>query len=157
MQKRGFAALLVLLIVVLVGGAGVGWYLSQKGIVPKFSGPVTTEQPPAPPEIPGAGNTVQKSSPDGSFIVTQESLGDHQIISIKDQRGNVILDDLLLKNAKEIGYNVKFRCQCGTHFKTWVDNSHFTITILNGGGEEYEYLVDAKTGKVDESTFKRIK
>lgn len=63
----------------------------------------------------------------------------------------------MAKNSKEIGYNVKFKCMCGTSFREWINDSPFSIRIVNGGGEEYEYLVDAKTGKVDESSFKRIK
>lgn len=159
-MNKGFATILVLLVVVLVGGVGVGWYLSNTGIIPKFSGPATSEQPPSPPPVPGeptTNETAQKNSPDGSYVVTEEAVGDHQIIAIKDKKSNIITDDLVAKNEKAIGYNVKFRCQCGTSFKAWVDNSHFTIKIVNGGSEEYEYLVDAKTGKVDETTFKRIK
>lgn len=57
-MKRGFATILVLLVVVLVGGVGVGWYLSNTGVIPKFTGPATTEQPPAPPEVPEEGITA---------------------------------------------------------------------------------------------------
>lgn len=60
MHSRGFATVL-LLIVVLVGAAVVGaYYLSKTGVIPKFPGSATTsqspapnvEQPPAPPEVP---------------------------------------------------------------------------------------------------------
>ena len=78
MKQGGFAALLVLLIVVLVGGAGVGWYLSQKGIVPKFSGPVTTEQPPAPPPVPG-----EDASPAPTGAGETENWKTHTFDSIK--------------------------------------------------------------------------
>ena len=49
MKQGGFATILVLLAVVLIGGAGIGWYLSQQGVIPKFSSPATSELPPAPP------------------------------------------------------------------------------------------------------------
>lgn len=57
-MNKGFATILVLLVVVLVGGVGMGWYLSNTGVIPKFSGPATTEQPPAPPEVPAADETA---------------------------------------------------------------------------------------------------
>lgn len=57
-MNKGFATILVLLVVVLVGGVGVGWYLSQQGVIPKFTGPATTEQPPAPPEVPEGNETA---------------------------------------------------------------------------------------------------
>jgi hypothetical protein len=101
--------------------------------------------------------TESKTSPDGMFIVTEETVGDHSLIIVSDSQGNVITDDLLAKNEEEIGYNVKFSCQCATSFKSWVSDSQFAIKIVNGNGEEYEYLVDANLAKVDESTFKRIK
>lgn len=98
-----------------------------------------------------------KTSPTGFYIVTEETVGDGQTITIKDNKGNIITDNVIKKNNKAIGYGIKFGCQCGTSFKGWTDNSHFAIKIVNGIAEEYEYIVDAATGKVDESTFKRIK
>lgn len=56
--KGGFTTILVLLVVVLVGGVGVGWYLSNTGVIPKFSVPLTSEQPPAPPSIPDEDETT---------------------------------------------------------------------------------------------------
>lgn len=102
-------------------------------------------------------NQISSISPDGSYIVTEQTVGDKQNITIKDKQGNIIVGDLITNNEKEIGYNVKFKCMCGTSFKKWINNSAFSIRIVNGGGEEYEYLVDAKTGKVNESSFKRVK
>lgn len=98
-----------------------------------------------------------KTSPDGSYIISEEFLADYNKIIVKDNRGNTIVSDLVAVNEKEIGYNIKFKCQCGTYFKGWVSDETFAIEIVNGGGEEYEYLVDAKSGKVDELTFRKIK
>lgn len=142
-KHQGFATILVFLLVVLVALIIGAYYLGKAGF-PRVSGP-------------GTAGTDRMRSSDGSFTVTEEALADYQVITIKDNRGNVVVDDLIARNHEAIGYNVKFRCQCGTYFKAWVDNTHFTIQIVNGGDEEYEYLVDAKTGRVDESTFKRIK
>jgi uncharacterized protein YjaZ len=100
--------------------------------------------------------TDSKTSPTGQYIVSEETIGDGQTITIKDNKGKVITENVISQNEKEIGYNTKIMCQCGTSFKAWVDNTRFSITIVNGGGEEYEYLVDAITGKVDESSFKKL-
>lgn len=61
-QKGGFATILVLLVVVLVSGVGVGWYLLNTGVIPKFTGPATTEQPPSPPEVPGEPTTGEAAN-----------------------------------------------------------------------------------------------
>lgn len=67
--KGGFATMLVLLVVVLVGGVGVGWYLSNTGVIPKFSAPATTSttlpagrQAPALPPVPGESTTDETAS-----------------------------------------------------------------------------------------------
>src|SRR3989339_1049836 len=46
----------------------------------------------------------KKTSPDGSFIVTEQTLADTQIITVKNKEGQVIAADLIKKNAKGIGY-----------------------------------------------------
>lgn len=92
-----------------------------------------------------------------SYVVLNTSLGDGQEFYIVDSDGNLIGDEVVKTNYKAIGYGVKFGCQCGTSFKDWNDNTHFTLKIVNGNGEEYEIIVDATTGKVNESSFKKIK
>lgn len=98
-----------------------------------------------------------KTSPDGSFAVSEETAGDYNKITIRDQKDTVIVEDLIAKNEESIGYGIKFTCQCGTYFNGWVNNSSFVIKIINALGEEYEFLVDARTGMVNKTTFKRIK
>lgn len=102
-------------------------------------------------------DSTTNTSPDGSYTVTETQLADYNTISITNAKGIVITSDLVKDNSDAIGYNIKFKCFCATYFKAWISNSTFTIKIGNGGGEEYEYLVDASTGKVKEQTFKRIK
>lgn len=104
-----------------------------------------------------ADNLDSFKSPDGAYTVRQENLGDHQKISITDKNAKIIIEDITVGNEKELGYGVKYQCQCGTHFKAWVNNSTFSIKVVNSLGEEYEYLVNAGNGKVDEGSFKRIK
>ena len=113
--------------------------------------PVVTIQP--------ASKIISTSytSPDGSFTVAEEWLGDNNVISITDEKGAILMDDLVAKNGQEIGMNKKYGCMCGVSFKGWISNSLFAIKIVNGAGEEYEFIVEAANGKVDESTFKRIK
>ncbi len=101
--------------------------------------------------------SANKTSPTGLYIITEVTVGDNQTITIKDNKGKVIAENVIKLNEKEIGYNTKIMCQCGTSFKGWTDDSHFAIKIVNGDGEEYEYMVDATSGKVDETSFKKIK
>lgn len=147
-MQKGLAPIVIVLIlaaaIVLTGGV---YYLGSRiGVVIK--NPVTSSVI----EMPSNG----KMSPDENYIITEEILGDYNKIKVADKNGRVITDDLVVDNDSAIGYNTKFRCQCTTYFKEWIDNSHFTIKIINGGGEEYEYIVNAVTGKVDESSFKKV-
>ena len=91
------------------------------------------------------------------YIVLYSFIGDSQYFYLFDSEGVLISKDLLIDNSKAIGYNTKFKCQCGTSFKAWSDNTHFSLKIVNGNDEEYEILIDAKSGQADEASFKRIK
>lgn len=142
----------VLIIALVVGLLAIGGYLVYQN-QPK---PAPSSQPTTQPSSSPSDETTNKVSRSGTYIITENMLGDYNKISITDSQGNIIIDDLVAKNEKEIGYNVKFRCQCGTSFKEWVSDSQFIIKIVNGGGEEYEYIVEAKTGTVNEATFKRV-
>lgn len=136
-KQRGFSEVLVIILIAAVA-VGAAYYLGRQ------TSPKSSPEP------------VVSSQTSVEYEVLENLVGDYNKITIKDKAGKVIVEDLVKNNEKEIGYNVKFRCQCGTSVKGWVDNSHFTIKIVNGGGEEYEYIVDASTGKVDESSFKQI-
>lgn len=148
MIQKGLVPILIVLILAFLVG---GYLVYQKQPKPTSSPQPTTQ----PSSSPAYETTNKKVSPSGTYIVTENMLGDYNKISITDNQGNIIIDDLVAKNEKEIGYNVKFKCQCGTSFKEWVSDSQFIIKIVNGGGEEYEYIVEAKTGTVNEATFKR--
>lgn len=161
MQKGFVPILIVILIAAVVGG-----YFIYKNSQTKTPALPTTYSTPQPSPSPVESNPVsydhrvtdnQTISPGGSYIVTEQFSADTRWIIVKDKQGNIITDDLITKNYKEIGYNEKFMCQCGTKFKQWIDDISFSISIINGAGEEYEYLVDAKTGKVGEDSFKKIK
>lgn len=97
------------------------------------------------------------TSPDGSYYVIEEHLGDYNKIAIYTKENKGITTDLIAENGQEIGYGVKFQCQCGTSFKQWTNDTIFSIKIVNANGEEFEFNVDAATGKVDEDSFKKIK
>lgn len=164
MQKGFIPILIVILLATLVGGYFL--YKNSQTKIPAPTAQTTTYSTPQPSPSPVEANPVsydhrvtdnQTSSPNNSYIITEQYSADTRWIIIKDQQGNIVTDDLITKNYKEIGYNTKFMCQCGTSFKQWINNTTFSIKIVNGGGEEYEYIVDAKTGKVDESSFKKIK
>lgn len=97
-------------------------------------------------------------SPNGEFIVENiRSMPGETTIILKTKSGQVITNNLLESNYEIIGYNKKFYCQCDTRFLGWFDSSWFVISIINGASETYEYLVVAKTGKVDGGTFRRVK
>lgn len=97
------------------------------------------------------------TSPDGSFVVTEVLVPDYYKIAVKKKNGEVITEDLVANNTKELGYNVKYGCMCATSFKQWINNTTFSIQVHTGNAEEYEFLVDAPTGKVIESSFKKVK
>lgn len=41
----------------------MGWYLSNTGVIPKFTGPAITAQPPAPPPVPSEPTTDASREP----------------------------------------------------------------------------------------------
>lgn len=103
-----------------------------------------------------------KTSPNGSFVVTEEAQGDYQMITIKNKDGDIVTNDLVKLNSDIISANMRKlgligSGQVGYHFKEWIDDETFTFSIFVANGWEFETKVDAKTGKVDESSFKRIK
>ncbi len=115
--------------------------------------PIPTVSISSPYKTIPTGNT----SPSGSFVVAEDNTRGSNLLTVKNAQGAEITNDLYLDNKDAIGYGVKFGCQCGLHFRGWLSNKQFVIYINNGIGEEYEYLVDAQTGKVNESTFRRVK
>lgn len=101
--------------------------------------------------------TFISSSKLNPYIVLNSSLGDKQEFYLLNSEGALISNGIVKNNYKTIGYGTKFGCMCGTYFKAWVDDSHFSLKIVNGNGEEYEILVDASNGKVNKSSLKRTK
>lgn len=97
-----------------------------------------------------------KTSPNGSFAITDELIPDYRKISVKDSKGNLITDDLITKNRDKLGYK-DFSGQWGASFKGWIDDEKFVLTVEDALGYKYEYLVDAATATVNESSAKRIK
>jgi hypothetical protein len=96
------------------------------------------------------------SSPDGSYLVIEEHLGDHANIIVKNRSGLVVVGDLVARNGAQIGMNRKFECQCDVSFAGWMSSANFVINISNALGEQFEFIVDARTGLVDEKTFRRV-
>jgi hypothetical protein len=116
----------------------------------------TSTIPPLPISTSYKLASTSKISPDGSFIIEEILVGNY-VTSIKTKDGNVISDNVALKNEDVLGYSKKFACQCGTSFKGWIDSSTFVLEIRNALAETFEYLVDARTGKVDEASLRRVK
>ncbi len=162
MRQKGSSVLVILLGVLIIAAiAGSGYlYLSSTKNASSNS-PVTfpsISPTPNPSPSPYPRDFISSNkSPSGKYTVNEEAIADTQYIVLNDASGNTISENIVEDNENEIGYNVKFQCQCGTRFKEWVDDASFKIKIINGGGEEYEYIVDATTGKVDPASFKKIK
>lgn len=151
-QKGISPILIIILIAAILGGLAI---YQKQNLQPKPNpSPQLTSQ--STFASPTTKPSNSKISSVGNYIVSEEMLGDYNKIKITEKSGKVITEDLIALNEKKIGYNVKFKCQCGTSFKEWINNVQFTIKIVNGGGEKYEYTVDATTGQVDENSFKRI-
>ena len=101
--------------------------------------------------------SIKSISPDGKYSFTQSTVGDKNTISIKDSKGTIIESDVVQTNYASIGYGTKFQCQCGETIKGWTQDSQLILDIVNGGGEEYQILIDPATGKADLSAFRKIK
>ena len=81
---------------------------------------------------------------------------------VKSLTGNIITDDILIPNWDVYLANMqKLGSQgegmIGFDVKSWPSNTVVLLQIRGANGEEYETQVDVVTGKVLESTFKRIK
>lgn len=141
----------ILLLIVLFLFFTIAFYFGKNYLSNKPQPLLKTEIP----EVTSKIISTDHQSPDGTFIVKEETAGDYAMISIADSTGQVIMDDLVTKNYKEIGCGEKIEPMCGYSFKGWTDGSHFVLRVSGGLGE-YEYLVDASSGKVIESTFRTI-
>lgn len=100
--------------------------------------------------------SMNNVSPDGNYTVTEKIEGDYNTITVSDSKGTIIVSDLVKNNMNEIGMGKKFSCPCGVQFGGWINKNIFIINIPNSIGEEYEYEVNAATGKVDEMSLRRI-
>lgn len=100
--------------------------------------------------------STEKTSPNGEYTISEKLQGENVVLTLnyKDQ---ILVEDLVAKNEKAIGYGTKFGCPCATNFKGWLSSTSFLIRIVNSLDEEYEYLVDATTGLVDSQSFKKVK
>ncbi|MBI4079250.1 MAG: hypothetical protein HY429_03050 [Candidatus Levybacteria bacterium] len=109
----------------------------------------------------GEDEPMSYASPNGSYLVEETMIADNQIIRVKDNKRNVVVDDIIAKNTENIyrsleSYGVKGRGQVGYAFKEWLNNDVFLLKILPAADGEYQILVDAGTGLVYPSTFTKI-
>lgn len=166
MSQRGSSMIIALIITFVLIGVGLFIYFTKYYSPEKElpSAPVVLNMPARPDEPPPTSMSVptprakaNKTSPSGLYIVEEDNYGDQQIIRVKNNENKIIIKDLLIENKDEIGYNIKYQCMCAISFGNWIDEENFNIYVVNGGGEEYEFVVNMSTAKVDESSFKRIK
>lgn len=161
----------------LAGGTCKPWLSSVFGTFRVQKEPVQTPSPTSTPTpIPTPGPTsppttdetdkmyqvIQTStSPDGSYYITYSVLADHQKFTIENKQGVIVFDNLLDRITEDIwegmqNLGLKGRGQVGYEIGSWVDNSKFVLRILPANGEKYEAIVNAKSGVIDKSSFRKI-
>lgn len=154
--QKGLAPLLIVIIIALV----IGGYFVYNNIAKNIKTQKEIESSQTPSRDPYTSDLPNKqviSSPDGLYIVTEEKMGDYNTISIQDKQGNIIVKDLVASNEKEMGLGTKIPGQYGVSFGGWSIGNNFTLLVKSANGKEYEFQVDAKTGKVDSSSFQEFK
>jgi hypothetical protein len=108
-------------------------------------------------------NIIKKSvSPDGSYILVHQTLGDSQKVKVYDKNEKVLIEDIIESNWDMMFTNMKKlgllgNGMTGYEIKNWTSNSTFVLRIVVADGQTFETGVDVKTGKIIESTFKRIR
>lgn len=101
----------------------------------------------------------KKDSPDGKYTVIHGGVPDINIITIKDKNGGIINGDRLSIN-RDVDDNLgKYGLTAGGGYfiKDWKNNSTFILQIIVPTGDRFETEVDVTTGKIIESSFKKIK
>lgn len=166
MNQKGFSQpIIVLGIIILVLVIGGVYYSSQQQKQQIVDSSKSTQQP-TPSSIPSITSQeeiIDKStSPDNSYVVIKSRLGDQLKLTIQDKNGNTTTEDVIDINNEVIKSNLarlglKGSGMVGYSVKDWRNSSMFILQITPANGEEYEVNVDASTGKVDESSFNKIK
>lgn len=163
-------ALFILAGLLLLAGVVGGYWYGTKSTTPqpKTQTPETpTPEPtyPQPEEVDETDKMYQvvqtSTSPDGSYYITYSVLADHQKLTIKNKQGITVFDNLLDRITEDIwegmqNLGLKGRGQVGYEISSWIDNSKFVLRILPANGEKYETIVNAKSGVIDKSSFRKI-
>jgi len=174
-MRNSYLFIIIGLVILLVGG---GTYYFQTQKTNKLSQQntiqvqVTPTNSDAPTTSTSEDNTTsyekmssyklikKVNSPDGKYIVIEGQIPDTKVITIKDNAGKVIVEDVVSLNSTAIQNNMKKlgltgAGQVGYSVKEWRDNNIFILDI-SAGPMEFVTSVNATTGKIDESTFKKI-
>lgn len=163
MNQKGNSLILIIVGVLIISGFLLGLlYLksnqkTQNNAKEERRNVMASPSAEVPPPYQSGNKNSYYKSPMETYKTVTNLQGDYRVIAVLDEQDNVIVSDLVKSNYEKIGYGTKFGCQCGTDFDKWIDDSHFTIKIVNGNGEEYQYLVNAPTGQIVEESFKKIK
>lgn len=96
MKQSGFATVLLLIIILVVGVVGGAYYLGQKGIITKFTGPAMTSQSPAPvveeppllPPIPETDETANWKTYKNEALSVSFKYPEGAIIQKRDSSDN---------------------------------------------------------------------
>ncbi len=106
---------------------------------------------------------IEKSiSPNGSYTLIHKSVADYQKIQVLDNSGKIVFDDIIEPNWNTMFSHMKRlgllgSGQTGFKIKNWVSDQIFVLEIGLVDGQAFETHVDVKSGKIIDSTFKRIR
>lgn len=173
-QRGALAAVLALVIAVIIGLVAYEGYFARKDQSLKQpkqddSGQSESAQSVSDttadkqPEIvkgddPYAVVSSKSTSPDGVSKVTQnEMLGDAFSYTLT-VNGKVVSNRLPTASQYDaMVTKKKIRGQLAIHFKGWKSDSVFVWKIVNGYGEEFEYLVNGRAGEPNLASFRQTK
>lgn len=101
-------------------------------------------------------------SPNGVYFIIYRSIAGNPMITIKNNKNQVLVADILkpnlgliYKGLHELG--LRWYGKYNWKLDDWVTSNTFTIKILPANGMVYKVDVDAPTGKIKELSLKRLK
>jgi hypothetical protein len=172
MSKKGFGLIevLIILAVLAIVGAAV-WYglygkklnedsqktsgqTAQASITPNGE---AKQQATGTPD-PFKTTNDSKTSPDGTYVVTETTTVGIVQLGIKKSDGAIISSDILPYADKQTlwkKFNVNGQDNIG--FVGWNSNSKFVIKYVIADGREYLFNVDAINGKIDTDNYSKSK
>jgi len=132
-------------------------------ITPETGIPTPTQSSDKGSANSGSVLSQTSTSPDGSYVVNYRTgPGDLQKISIVKKNGAILFDNIIEMNQEKIWQKMaelglKGRGQLSWEINGWKNNTVFNLKILTVEGSEFTVEINALTGKINESTFVKVK